>query len=142
MGINRAVAEKIIEAENRCDGEAVASLYAEDAIYVDPSGTTQGRAAIAELYRGFFEAFPDAHRTIERAVEEGDWGAFEGVMTATHTGPFHVGAATVPATGRRLELRFMAIAQTRDGQAAYARLYFDQLDVMMQLGLMPQPPTQ
>lgn len=142
MGVSREVVEGIIEAENRGDIEAVASLYAEDATYVQPSGATQGRAAIVDLYRGFFEAFPDGHRRIERVVEEGDWVAFEGVMTATHTGAFHVGGGTVPATGRRLELRFMGIGQVRDGQSSYVRMYIDQLEVMMQLGLMPQPAAQ
>jgi len=139
MGANRELVERIFAAENRGDFELAASLYAPDATYVDPSGTTQGRAAITELYRGFVEAFPDGHREAERAVEEGDWIAFEGKMTATHTGPLRVGGATVAATGRRLELRFMGIGQVRNGQAVYARIYFDQLDVMTQLGLVPPP---
>lgn len=141
MGVNRDVAAQIIEAENRGDIDAVASLYAEDAIYVQPSGTTQGRAAIANLYRSNAAAFPDGHRKLERIVEEGDWAAFEGVMTGTHSGPLHAGGATVPATGRRLELRFMGIGQVRDGRCTYFRVCFDQLEVMTQLGLMPPSAT-
>lgn len=139
MGANRELVERIFQAENRGDFEAAAAVYAPDATYVDTSGTIRGRAAIAESYRASAEAFPDGHREIERVVEEGDWVAFEGRMTATHTGPLRAGGATVPATGRHLELRFMGIGQVRNAEVVYVRIYLDQLDVMKQLGLMPAP---
>jgi uncharacterized protein (TIGR02246 family) len=44
-------------AWSRGDLDAFASVYAEDALFLSPSGTTRGRAELVERYRG---RYPDA----------------------------------------------------------------------------------
>jgi steroid delta-isomerase-like uncharacterized protein len=140
MGALRELLERYVEAENQGDIETVASGWAPDVIYVAPLGRFEGREAVTGLYRRSRESFPDRHLRIERVVEEGDWLAWEGTLTGTNTGPLHLpGGRTLPATGKRIEQRFMVVCQVRDGQAEYYRVFLDQLELMRQLGLMPAP---
>jgi hypothetical protein len=59
-------------------------------------------------------------------------------LVGTHTGPLasHDGQS-IPATGRRLRLRMTDAATIADAGVTSHRLYFDQLELLEQLGLAP-----
>ena len=59
---------------------------------------------------------------------------FEG----THTGPLVGAVGTIPATGKRVVVRGVLVGRYERGLAIDVRLYYDQLDVLTQLGLTPQ----
>jgi steroid delta-isomerase-like uncharacterized protein len=140
MGANRELLERSIDAENRGDFQALALLWAEDAVRMDPMQTLRGRDAIIDFHRRTRESMPDVFATVDHAVEEGDCVAWEAVATATNTGPLHLPAGrTLPPTGRRTEQRIAGFARIRDGQCVFLRIYFDQLEALRQLGFMPAP---
>ena len=68
----------------------------------------------------------------------GDWVVQEFVFVGTHTGTLQSPAGDIPPTNRLLRGRGVQILHVEDGLVADTRLYFDQVDVMTQLGLMPE----
>ncbi|HEX7084167.1 MAG TPA: ester cyclase [Gaiellaceae bacterium] len=138
MGNAREVAEQFVDAFNAHDEERIRSLSAEDAT-IDAPGDMhlEGRDVAAGYAIGWLRAFPDARLRIHTTLAEGDWVAqrftFEGTHDATLASP----AGEIPATHRRLEGRGVQMVRVEGGAVAETQLYFDQVQVLMQLGLMP-----
>jgi ketosteroid isomerase-like protein len=101
--------------------------------------STASRRADAENRR--YESFKlaDSMR-IEREHEAGSTVVHEATFVGTHTGNLRTPDGQVIApTGRRLEVRY-AFAFTVEGDLIQSvRGYFDQVDVLTQVGLMPEP---
>lgn len=124
------------------DAEAVARLYAADAVYSDPAlGQLQGTQAIKEAYEGFLAAFPDISSNVVNVIGSDNMLAGELKVRGTHTGPLELGTGnTVPATGRNFELDVCWIGRIdSDGLIAEDRTYYDLAGWMRQLGLLEQP---
>lgn len=141
MGQAREVMDRITEAAlGDKDVDAMASLYAEDAVAVTPdTGELRGRTQIVDWMKSFVEAFPDATYESETKYEAGDTAVDEGYVNGTNTGPNRLPTGeTAPATGRRIHLRSCDVATVRDGVAVSHRFYFDQMDMLDQLGLADQ----
>jgi predicted ester cyclase len=107
-----------------------------------PDGTFTGRSAIRDRLAKELVAFSDlAHRYISY-VEQGDAFADEWVFVGTHTGPVVLPDGTqIPATGKRVEVQGMELVRVRDGKVVVDNLYYDNLAVAAQLGLIPQNVT-
>jgi predicted ester cyclase len=74
-----------------------------------------------------------------RVFEIGDTAIAEGNFVGTHTGPLATPNGAVPATGRRMDLPFSDFFEVKDGKVISHRVYFDQMALMAQLGLLPEP---
>jgi hypothetical protein len=61
----------------------------------------------------------------------------EGRVRRTHTGPRRTPRGEIPATGRRLDLPFVDILQARADKFCLLHVYFDRLEMMTRLGLIP-----
>jgi predicted ester cyclase len=110
---------------------------ADVAIEAPGAGMMKGIDAHLAFIRGWKAAFPDGKLDISLAVEQGDLIIGEGMFTGTHTGDLVGAAGTIPATGRRVELKFADLYRITDGKIAEHRVYFDQVSFLTQLGLMP-----
>ena len=56
----------------------------------------------------------------------------------THTGTWrNPDGAEIPATGKKIDFPFVGIFQVRDEKISSIRIYYDQVEVLTQLGLMP-----
>jgi steroid delta-isomerase-like uncharacterized protein len=142
MGDNRSLLERYVELYNAGDLEACMDLYAEDAVQIMPEGTFEGRSSIRERLNRELAGFSDLIYTVGSFVEQGDTFADEWTFVATHTGPFQLPDGTeFPATGKRVELRGMELVQVRDGKIVIDNLYYDNMAVLAQLGLVPQGAT-
>jgi len=127
---------------NAGDVEGLVNLYTEDATLVTPSGTAQGRAAIREALSRDKAAFPDRTMTVDVCVEQGDTIAAEWTVVGTHTRPLVMPDGTeLPPTGKRIKLKGMDLVQVRDGKAAVHHMYYDNMAVAGQLGLLPEVAT-
>ena len=61
------------------------------------------------------------------------------MFVGTHTGPVTMPDGTeIPPTGRRVEVQGMELVRVRDGKVVADNLYYDNLAVAAQLGLLPQ----
>jgi predicted ester cyclase len=128
-------------AVNAHDLNPIGDMYAEDAELVWPGlGPTKGRNAIVGFYATLFGAFPDVHVTIKRIIEQGDAVAIEYVSEGTHSGPLPMPAGELPPTNRPMRTDATSIGTVdHDGLIKTQREYFDQVEILAQLGLMPAP---
>ena len=144
MGANKKLLDRYVERYNAGDLDAVMDLYAEDAVQGMPDGTFEGRSAIRDRLAQELEAIPDVTHTVVSFVEEGDAFCDEWTFVGTHTGgPLTLpNGETVPATGKRVEVRGMEIVRVNsEGKIVLNTLYYDNLAVAVQLGLVPELAT-
>jgi steroid delta-isomerase-like uncharacterized protein len=137
--IYRSLLQRYVDLYNAGDLDGVMDLYAKDAVQLMPDGTFEGRGAIRERLAKELAAFSDlAHRVVSY-VEQGDAFADEWVFVGTHTGPLRLPDGTELApTGKRVEVKGMELVAMRDGKVVANNLYYDNLAVAAQLGLLSQ----
>jgi steroid delta-isomerase-like uncharacterized protein len=140
MSAYRELLDHYVERYNAGDLDAVMDLYADDAVQVMPDGVFEGRSTIRERLARELEAIPDVTHTVVSFVEEGDAFADEWTFEGTHTGPFLLPNGTVlPPTGKRVEVRGMEVVRVGpDAKIVLNSLYYDNLAVAVQLGIVPE----
>lgn len=133
MSDAKDVYNRHVAAFNAKDAEA--DPWHADAVFVAPGAQLRGRDEVSGYMRVFWEAFPDAHIELARVIAEGPLLAAEGMLSGTHTGTLRSPDGEIPPTGRRVEFRWSGVFETRGEELLSEHLYFDQLDLLTQLGL-------
>jgi predicted ester cyclase len=100
-----------------------------------PPGRDRGPESMRGLTNMLRTAFPDLHFEIEELVAEGDTVAGRLTMSGTHEGPL---MGTLP-TGRSVRQDHMHFVRFRDGKAVEHWGVRDDLGMMQQLGVIPEP---
>jgi predicted ester cyclase len=131
----REVILQHIDAFNGRDSDA--DPWATDAEFVAPGVHVSGRDNVIGFIAVFQEAFPDLRLEIEQLLTDGAAAAAEGKMKGTHDGVFHTPNGDVAPTGRALDLRWAAVYATDGDTIKSEHLFFDQMDFLGQLGLLP-----
>ena len=130
-------------AFNAHDVDALAALDDPNVVLSipSPSGRSElkGRDAGKQYNQSWFTAFPDAKTTITNEVIGGDFIVQEGSFQGTNTGTWKTEAAEMPATGKTLKGHYCLVVKVTNEQIVKSTLYFDQVELMTQLGLMPAP---
>ena len=134
MAEAKQVVERHVDAFNarRADAEP----WTDDAEFVAPGASMSGRDEVLAFLGAFWEAFPDGRLELSRVFGEGSLAAAEGRFSGTHSGVFRTPTAEVPATGRLVEFRWMSAYEARGDELASEHLFFDQVELLSQLGLM------
>ena len=128
------------EAFNAHDLDAFGELFSDDVVQTAPGGMRfEGKAASMEFYGIWFEAFPDCHIDIDRAIFTEDAAVEQGSFSGTHTGVFHTPDGDIPPTGRAVKAQYVNVLSFRDGRFFAGHLMFDRLTLLEQLGVVPQP---
>jgi predicted ester cyclase len=139
----KELSQKTVKAYNAHDASALAEFDHPDVVATAPSPTgrteLRGRKAGQEYNQNWFIGFPDAKITIINEVISADSFVQEGIFQGTNTGEWRSEAGVMPATGKTLKGEFCLVAKVRDGLIVQGNLYFDQVQVLTQLGLMPAP---
>ena len=142
MNDAKRVLEQAIDLWNTGDREGWAALYDADVEWEAPGGARiSGLDDLkVKYYDALLKAAPDRSSTVDALIAEGDVVAEEGRYTGTHTGTWrNPNGVEIPPTGKRLDFAFSAIFRVRDGKITSIRLYYDQMEVLAQLGLVPAP---
>jgi steroid delta-isomerase-like uncharacterized protein len=140
MSDAQAVAAAFIEAFNAHDEVRLRELNAEHAVFEGPGEVRlEGRDAVTEYTMSWLNAFGDARLNMRDELLAGDAVVQEFIFEGTHTAPMQTPAGEVPATNRTLRGRGLQILRIEDGAIVDTRLFYDQVDVLTQLGLMPMP---
>jgi predicted ester cyclase len=136
----RELLDRYVALYNAGDLDGVMELYAEDAVQGMPDGIFEGRDAIHERLARELEAIPDVTHTVVSFIEQGDAFADEWRFVGTQTGPFLLpNGSVLPPTGRRVEVSGMEVVRVGpDGKIVLNVLYYDNLAVAVQLGLVPE----
>jgi predicted ester cyclase len=138
----RQVANEATEAFNAHDERRIRETYAPNVITEAPGGVrSEGPEASTDYAMVWLRAFPDARITIKNQIVAGDWIAEEFTFEGTHKEPLAGPGGEIPATGKSITGHGVQISRIENGKIAENRLYFDQVEVLTQLGLMPEPAT-
>jgi len=119
------------------DRESDADPWAADAQLVAPGGQATGRDDVIGFLGVFQEAFPNLRLEITQLLTDGPAAAAEGTIVGTHDGVLHTPNGDVAPTGRAVELRWAAVYVTDADMLKSEHLFFDQMDFLGQLGLLP-----
>jgi steroid delta-isomerase-like uncharacterized protein len=136
----KKVLEQAVERWNATDRDGWAALYTDDVVYEAPGGSRI--AGLADLKEKYFDALvtaaPDRQSRDVVLFAEGDHVVEEARYTGTHTGIWrNPDGAEVPATGKKLDFAFVGVFRVERGKISSIRIYYDQIEVFTQLGLMP-----
>jgi predicted ester cyclase len=116
--------------------EVADELIAPDFInHEAPPGMDRGPESMRGLANMLRTAFPDLHFEIEGLVAEGDTVAGRLTMSGTHEGPL----MGTPPTGRWMRQAHMHFVRFREGLAVEQWGVRDDLGMMQQLGVIPEP---
>ncbi|WP_369133984.1 ester cyclase [Modestobacter sp. I12A-02662] len=136
MGQAREIMDRITAAVMAGDREALRQSYAPDAEGETPDAPRlSGAEAMADYLLGFTRAFPDASFESTAKHEAGNTAIDEGYFVGTHTGVLSAPEGDIEPTGRTLRLRECDVLTVANGLAVAHRFYYDQLDLLTQLGL-------
>jgi steroid delta-isomerase-like uncharacterized protein len=129
------------EAFNRRDFEAMTSRYADRIAWTDH---TQGRTFTTpqsfrdDFLAGWVHASSDIRITGPRYIDAGPTVVCTFTVEGTHDGTL----GPFPATGRGFALPLCEMWHfDPSGRVVGGDLYYDQVSLLSQLGLMPQPST-
>jgi predicted ester cyclase len=142
MADARRVGADFVAAFDAHDEERIRALNAENGVLEAPGDVhLEGREAVTQYATSWLRAFPDARLIVNNELEAGEWLVQEFTFEGTHSGTLSSPVGEIPATNRRLQGRGVQILRVDGDVVADTRLYFDQVQVMTQLGLMPEPAT-
>jgi predicted ester cyclase len=126
---------KHIDAINDRDSDA--DPWAADAELVAPGGQASGRADVIGFLAVFQDAIPDLRLEVKKLLVDASAAAAEGTLRGTHDGVLRTPNGDVPPTGRAVDLRWSAVYATDGDTLKSEHLFFDQMDFLGQLGLLP-----
>jgi ketosteroid isomerase-like protein len=141
MASIREITERGIDAFNRHDGALLEELCATDIVCTAPGEMTfNGPAQVRQFMESWFAAFPDARTTTRQVQYAGDSASVEeGVFEGTQDGVFATPQGDIPPTHRRVRGEYANIITLRGDKIVSQHLYFDRLQLLEQLGLVPTP---
>jgi predicted ester cyclase len=142
MADSRDTAAQFVKAFNAHDQSAVGSINAPRIRFEAPGDVRlEGSDAATGYAVAWLNAFPDARMTIHQEHTCGPVVVQEFTFEGTHTAPLVSATSTIPATGKKVTGRCVQIGRYENGLATEMRLYYDQVELLTQLGLMPEPAT-
>ena len=131
---------RFVAAFNAHDEKALNELHSDDIKFNAPGGFKATNAKDATAYATtWLKAFPDGKMKVRSEITSGPWVVQEILMEGTHTAPLESPAGTIAPTYKKVAGYGVQLLRVENGKIAEARIYFDQLDQMTQLGLMPAP---
>jgi steroid delta-isomerase-like uncharacterized protein len=100
-----------------------------------PPGLPADREGIKILTAMFKGAFPDSYFSVEDMIAEGDKVVTRKTFHGTHEGEF----MGIPPSGRTVNVSLIDIVRISDGRVVEHWSVGDNLGMMQQLGVIPQP---
>jgi len=131
-------AKALIIAYNDKNWEKAKAAMTPDFLY-DEVGTgrrIEGADLTVAAWKGWAQAFPDSKGSFDRThVAGNDTVVLELTWRGTHQGPLEMPTGSIPATGRRIEIRAVAIVEVKGEKARAQRHFFDMASLLQQLGV-------
>jgi predicted ester cyclase len=130
----QAVIEGMVDGLNDHKIRGIADFFHESFRWLGNAGcgTKQGLHEFQENWqRPFQAAFSDKVCIDEARLYQGEWAAAFGAQHAIHSGTF----MGIPATGKRVEIRYMDFWKVKDGKIVDNWVMVDFPHVLRQLGV-------
>lgn len=138
-GDTRSLIERGIELWNARDQEGWLAMLDLHRLDMQAPGGMRlaGREAAERLWSMWHDGFPDNRIEITAIHADDRGGVHEGRGIGTHTGTLRGPAGEIEATGRTVDLPFTGVYEFEEGKVTSFHLYFDQMQLLSQLGLAP-----
>ena len=132
-----ALVREHMESENDHDFETTIGTFAHPRYEIIPTGEVyDGESEVRRYFAETRTAFPDQRNELI-ALHHADGAVIvEFDLLGTHLGPLR----GIPATGRSFRTRMTAFFLFTGERIACERVYFDQISILRQLGLVPEQP--
>ena len=104
----------------------------------DPDGDEVGRGHLKETVLAYRAAFPDLSMSVEDQIADGDRVVIRWVARGTHLGELN----GIPATRRTAEVSGIFVHRLADGQITESWSMFDQMGLLVQLGVISFPASE
>lgn len=142
MAEAKDTAARFVAAFNAHDEGALLSVHAATVKFEAPGGVHVNNTTDATAYAlRWIKSFPNGKMTVRHEITSGPWVIQEVTMEGTHSGPLESPMGTVRATGKHFSGKCVQLLRIDHDQIVEARLYFDQVEMMSQLGILPTPAT-
>jgi len=132
-------AARFVEAFNSHNESAIRAFYADNVKLGAPGFKVEGPEAATKHAMGWLNGFPDGRMTVENTIACDSWIVQEVVMEGTNTGVLEGPAGSIQPTVKHRTLKGASIVRYQDGLIVSVNLYYDQLEMLTQLGLKPAP---
>ena len=134
---NKAIVRRFVdEVQSGGNIEILDELCSPDFInHSAPPGMPAGCEGVKLVTAMFRQAFPDSYFTIEDMIAEGDKVVTRKTFHGTHEGEF----MGIPPTRRRVSISLIDIVRIAGGRVVEHWSLADNLGMMQQLGVIPQP---
>ncbi|HZD15193.1 MAG TPA: nuclear transport factor 2 family protein [Pseudonocardiaceae bacterium] len=126
---------------NRRDKDAFLTNFDPSCEITGPGGLMlRGRDGAELFWHIYQDAFPDNHITVRAIVGTADAATVEAVFEGTHAAALRrVDGSQVVMTGRTARITYAAVHTYRNKQITTLHLYFDQTELLAQLGVGMPP---
>lgn len=131
---NKEVIRRFIAETDAQNWAAYDDLVSPDLVFHLPGGNSWDREQMEENEQMFAVGFPDASRSMDQIIAEGDRVVLRETFRGTHNGEF----MEIPATGRRVEFTANIIYRIDNGKIAEAWGEVDFGVLMSQLDADPE----
>ena len=136
---NKAIARRGYEAINQNNLDALDEVVASDMTDHDPApGQAPGLEGVKQYFSSLHAAFPDVQMDVEEMIAEADKVVARVSVSGTHRGEF----MGISPTGNRVTIGGIDILRVADGKIVEHWGKFDDLGMMQQLGVIPEPRQQ
>ena len=125
---------KALEAEVGGASVELGTLFTDDVVGWSPYATVSGLDGLAAISALRDLAFSNVEIMFRGLDEVGNKAIAEWLIEADHTGPLVLDEdAVLDATGKRVQLAGVTVADFRDGKIRSYRTYFDDLSLIEQM---------
>lgn len=136
-GDNFSLIEREVTLWNERDQAGWLALADLNKLEVTAPGGMQlsGREAAEAVWDTWNEAFPDNRLTTVNIHADNRGGVYEGRFVGTHSGCLRGPAGDIDPTGRLVDTWFAVVHECDDGKITSTHIYYDQADLLGQLGV-------
>jgi steroid delta-isomerase-like uncharacterized protein len=133
--LNLASVTDVLRCWNAGDISGVLEYYRADILWrnVALEQEYRGHQEVGAFIGALLRWLPDLNFEVTQKIACGSNVAERWRMSGTHLGTF----LGVPATGKRIEIHGMSMLITRNGRFVQDEFYFDAMNVLGQMGLIP-----
>jgi predicted ester cyclase len=99
----------------------------------------EGKDAFAGYFVGWLKGFPDARMTVRHEIVSGPWVVQEYTFEGTHRGILTGPLGQISPTNKKVVNKGVQLIKIENELVVDYRLYFDMVETLSQLGIMPIP---
>ena len=133
-----AIVVEHMESENRHEFDVTMDTFHHPRYELIGTGDVfDGQEEVAAYFEETRTAFPDQRNELIALHHADDAVLVEAMLYGTHGGSFR----GLPATGRKFEMRFLAMFVFEEDRLVCERVYFDAGTILRQLGVLHDPLT-